>query len=160
MKDWPLSDTNTKKSYFWISYMQGMQLHTHMQNWSDWSATLCPAPNTTYEIPALSYGDSPCNLCSASLRMTNNDVRSKIIYYRVFFSGDRLFYSLALAKLAVLKTASTSHFQLGSHLNQSSFSSRIWISSLISKVQWLKASPLRPECLRSQSWLCHFGQVM
>ena len=93
-------------------------LHT-LQSSSDWSATLCSPPWTTYGAPVPFYEDSPRDLCFASLRIPNNNVRTRIIHDRLSFSEDKISYSLALEKLDVLKTVSTSNFQLGSHLSQS-----------------------------------------
>ena len=94
-------------------------LHTHLQSSSDWSASLCPPPWTTSGAPVPFYEDSPHDLCFASLRIPNNNVRTRIIRDRLSFSEDKISYCLALEKLDVLKTVSTSNFQLGSHLSQS-----------------------------------------
>ena len=123
-------------------------LHTQPQNSSDWSATLCSAPWTTYGVPVPFYEDSPCDLCFASLRIPNNNVRTRIIQDRLSFSEDKISYCLALEKLAVLKTVSTSNFQLGSHLSKSLIFYTVWSSSLINKVERLKVISLRPEVFR------------
>lgn len=112
--------TPTQKKPLLYKLQEGYKaLHTHLQNSSDWSATLCSAPWTTYGAPVPCYEDSQCDLCFASLRIPNNSVRTRITHDKLSFSEDKISYCLAVEKLAVLKTVSTSNFQLGSHLSQS-----------------------------------------